>query len=131
MPHAKHLADLTPRRVRTDNDQSFDDFELHRPPAGTCLDLKRLTPEAVPDGSPQDCPILPSPGQGRVRSRNQTYPMKTTPPFDLVIGLDRSDRKADLHLLHLHSGAEQRQTIPTSPEALQSWARGRAHRASR
>ena len=48
--------------------------------------------------------------------------MKTTPPFDLVIGLDRSDRKAELHLIDLHSGAEQRQTLPTSPEALQAWA---------
>jgi transposase len=48
--------------------------------------------------------------------------MNPTPPFDLVIGLDRSDRKADLHLLHLHSGAEQRQTIPTTPEALKAWA---------
>ena len=48
--------------------------------------------------------------------------MKTTPPFDLVIGLDRSDRKADLHWIDLPTGAEQRQTVPTSPEALQAWA---------
>jgi transposase len=48
--------------------------------------------------------------------------MKTTPPFDLVIGLDRSDRKADLHLLNRHTGAEQRQTVPTTPEALKAWA---------
>jgi hypothetical protein len=48
--------------------------------------------------------------------------MNTTPPFDRVIGLDRSDRKADLHQIDLPSGAEARQTIPTSPEALQAWA---------
>jgi transposase len=46
----------------------------------------------------------------------------TTPPFDLVIGLDRSDRKADLHLLELRAGTEKRQSIPTAPEALQTWA---------
>jgi transposase len=48
--------------------------------------------------------------------------MKMNPPFDLVIGLDRSDRKADLHWIDLPTGAEQRQTVPTSPEALQAWA---------
>ena len=48
--------------------------------------------------------------------------MNTTPPFDLVIGLDRSDRKADLYRIDLPTGAEQRQIIPTSPEALQAWA---------
>jgi transposase len=48
--------------------------------------------------------------------------MKTTPPFDLVIGLDRSDRQADLHHIDLHTGVEQRQTLPTSPEALRAWA---------
>lgn len=48
--------------------------------------------------------------------------MNTTPPFDLAIGLDRSDRKADLHLIDLHNGAEERTVIATSPETLQTWA---------
>lgn len=65
---------------------------------------------------------MASPGQGRVGSLNQSQRMKTTPPFDRVIGLDRSDRKADLHLIDLHTGAQERQTVPTSPEALKSWA---------
>jgi transposase len=47
--------------------------------------------------------------------------MKTTHPFDLVIGLDRSDRKADLHLIHTACGKIQKQTVLTSPEALHHW----------
>jgi hypothetical protein len=49
--------------------------------------------------------------------------MKTqAPPFDLVIGLDRSDRKVDVHLLDLSSGQEQSATVATDPNALQVWA---------
>src|SRR5687767_14000368 len=47
--------------------------------------------------------------------------MNSTCPFDLVIGLDRSDRKADLYLIHTASGKTERQTIRTSPEALHDW----------
>ena len=47
--------------------------------------------------------------------------MNTACPFDLVIGLDRSDRKADLYLIHTASGQTERQTIRTSPEALHDW----------
>ncbi len=43
--------------------------------------------------------------------------MNSNPPFDLVIGLDRSDRKADLHLIDTATGASVRQTIATSPES--------------
>jgi len=42
-------------------------------------------------------------------------------PFDLVVGLDRSDRKADLYFIHTVSGKTERQTIGTSPEALHDW----------
>lgn len=42
-------------------------------------------------------------------------------PFDLVIGLDRSDRKADLYLIDVHSGKTSKQTLDTSPEALHDW----------
>lgn len=42
-------------------------------------------------------------------------------PFDVVIGLDRSDRKADLHLIDIHSGHTRSQTIGTAPEALHDW----------
>lgn len=45
----------------------------------------------------------------------------TAHPFDLVIGLDRSDRKADLHLLDTRTGTARAQTIGTAPEALHDW----------
>jgi transposase len=45
-------------------------------------------------------------------------------PFDVVIGLDRSDRKADLHLIDTHSGVARQQTIATAPEALHDWLAG-------
>lgn len=47
--------------------------------------------------------------------------MNPTCPFDLVIGLDRSDRKADLYLIHPSSGKTEQQTIGTSPERLHDW----------
>ncbi len=47
--------------------------------------------------------------------------MPTTHPYDLVIGLDRSDRKADLHLIDTRTGQTQKQTVATSPEALHDW----------
>ena len=47
--------------------------------------------------------------------------MPTTHPYDLVIGLDRSDRKADLHLIDTRTGHVQKQTVATSPEALHDW----------
>ena len=45
----------------------------------------------------------------------------STPPFDLVIGLDRSDQKADLHFIEVRSGTRRAQTIGTAPEALHDW----------
>jgi transposase len=47
--------------------------------------------------------------------------MNTNHPFDLVIGLDRSDRKADLTLIHTATGQVAKQTIATSPESLHDW----------
>lgn len=47
--------------------------------------------------------------------------MNPTCPFDLVIGLDRSDRKADLYLVDPSSGKTQPRTIGTSPEKLHDW----------
>ena len=47
--------------------------------------------------------------------------MPTNPPYDLVIGLDRSDRTADLHLIDTRTGDVQKQTVATSPEALHEW----------
>jgi hypothetical protein len=41
--------------------------------------------------------------------------------LDLIIGLDRSDRKADLYLIDTRTGQQHRQTIVTSPEALHDW----------
>ena len=47
--------------------------------------------------------------------------MNSPHPFDLVIGLDRSDRKANLHLTDTGTGTAQKQTVAASPEALQDW----------
>lgn len=47
--------------------------------------------------------------------------MNTSHPFDLVIGLDRSDRKADLYHIDTRSGKTGKQLINTSPEALHDW----------
>jgi transposase len=45
----------------------------------------------------------------------------STHSFDLLIGLDRSDRKADLYLIDPRSGTSRAQTIGTAPEALHDW----------
>jgi hypothetical protein len=47
--------------------------------------------------------------------------MNTTHPFDLVIGLDRSDRKADLYLIDTHTAQPSKQIIDTAPERLHDW----------
>jgi len=47
--------------------------------------------------------------------------MPASHPYDLIIGLDRSDRKADLHRIETRSGQASSQTIQTSPEALHDW----------
>ena len=43
------------------------------------------------------------------------------PPYDLIIGLDRSDKKADLCLITTATGQRQNQIIDTAPEALWEW----------
>ncbi|MGH7989971.1 MAG: IS110 family transposase [Limisphaerales bacterium] len=45
----------------------------------------------------------------------------TPPPYDLVIGLDRSDKKADLCLIITATGQRQNLVIDTAPEALREW----------
>lgn len=45
----------------------------------------------------------------------------TTVPYDLVIGLDRSDKKADLGLIDTHTGQRRSVSIDTAPEALWEW----------
>jgi len=47
--------------------------------------------------------------------------MNTPHPYDLAIGLDRSDRKADLHLIDTRTGQHRSATIDTAPEALWEW----------
>jgi transposase len=47
--------------------------------------------------------------------------MNTPHPHDLVVGLDRSDRKADLHLINTRTGESRCAVIDTSPEALWEW----------
>jgi len=47
--------------------------------------------------------------------------MNTPHPYDLVVGLDRSDTKADLHLIDTRTDQRQSQIIDTAPEALWEW----------
>ena len=47
--------------------------------------------------------------------------MNTPHPYDLVIGLDRSDKKADLCLIDTHTGERRVEVIATTPEALWEW----------
>jgi transposase len=45
----------------------------------------------------------------------------TEHPFDLLIGLDRSDAKADLAYIDTRSGRRWSQTLDTQPERLHDW----------
>lgn len=47
--------------------------------------------------------------------------MHTSSPFDLIIGLDRSDKKADLHLIDIASLQRSSAVLDTAPEALWEW----------
>ena len=47
--------------------------------------------------------------------------MNTPHPYDLVIGLDRSDRKADLCLIDTRTGQRRAAIIDTAPETLREW----------
>ena len=47
--------------------------------------------------------------------------MNTPSPYDLVIGLDRSDKKADLCLINTRTGQRRSEVIDTAPEALWKW----------
>lgn len=47
--------------------------------------------------------------------------MPATLPFDVVIGLDRSDRKADVYIIAAATGETIKDCIPTSPEVLSLW----------
>jgi transposase len=45
----------------------------------------------------------------------------TNPTHDLVVGLDRSDRKADLHFINTTTGETRSETLASSPENLRQW----------
>jgi transposase len=47
--------------------------------------------------------------------------MNPPPPYDLVIGLDRADKKADLCLLETRTGQRRAVIMDTAPEALCEW----------
>jgi transposase len=47
--------------------------------------------------------------------------MQNPHPFDLILGLDRADKSADLHLIDTRSLQRTSLTIDTSPEALWEW----------
>jgi transposase len=69
-----------------------------------------------------DSSILPSPGQACGNTKNHNYKTMNLPhPYDLVIGLDRSDKKADLCLITTATGQRRSALIDTAPEALWKW----------
>jgi hypothetical protein len=70
---------------------------------------------------PDDFSILPSPGQADCGSQHTPNIMNTSHPYDLVIGLDRSDQKADLCFIDTHTGQRRAEVIATTPEALWEW----------
>jgi len=47
--------------------------------------------------------------------------MNPLTPYDLVIGLDRSDKKADLSVIDIHTDQRRTVVIDTAPEALWQW----------
>jgi transposase len=47
--------------------------------------------------------------------------MNPPPPYDLIIGLDRADQKADLCLLETATGQHRTAVLDTAPEALCEW----------
>ena len=47
--------------------------------------------------------------------------LDTNLTHDLVIGLDRSDRKADLHFINTTTGETRSETLASSPENLRQW----------
>jgi transposase len=47
--------------------------------------------------------------------------LATNPTHDLVVGLDRSDRKADLHFINTTTGETRSETLVSSPENLRKW----------
>ena len=47
--------------------------------------------------------------------------LATNHTYDLVIGLDRSDRKADLHFINTDTGETRSETLSSSPENLRHW----------
>lgn len=50
--------------------------------------------------------------------------MDSSPEFDLIIGLDRSDQKIDVHLIDRHTRKNEKQTLSSRPESLQQWVCG-------
>jgi transposase len=53
--------------------------------------------------------------------KHTTNIMDPIHPYDLVIGLDRSDKQADLCLIDTRTGLRRSVVIDTSPEALWEW----------
>jgi transposase len=47
--------------------------------------------------------------------------MQTASPYDLLIGLDRSDTKPDLHLINTRTGQRRSETVNATPENLWEW----------
>ena len=47
--------------------------------------------------------------------------MNNPDPYQLIIGLDRADKKADLHLIEVATRKRWNQTLNTAPESLHQW----------
>lgn len=61
------------------------------------------------------------PNAGASTNNKNTNIMNPSHPYDLVIGLDRSDQKADLCLMDTRTGQRRAEIIATAPEALWEW----------
>jgi Transposase len=100
----------------------MDDSELMDRPAGRDLTLndysrgrlcnsERLFYIGVARSSPREH-----------KKPSTLNPLMNSPhPYDLVIGLDRSDKKADLCLIDTRTGQRRSEVIATAPEALWEW----------
>ena len=67
--------------------------------------------------------VKPAGEKTNINLKPQPPEMNTPHLHDLVIGLDRSDKKADLHFIDTRTGQRRSQTIDTAPEALWEWLR--------
>jgi Transposase/Transposase IS116/IS110/IS902 family len=102
-----------------------NDFQLYGPPAGRGLTLNDYSRGRCLDHRTTllYCRRQVKPAGTEKNTTHYTIMNTAHPacPYDLVIGLDRSDKKADLCLITTATGQCQHLVIDTAPEALWEW----------